>query len=299
MDSLDYFSNYIFPALILIVGLIGNLIGFKTMQRPKMLEIGPRNTYKYLFIMDTIYLVQIIVSNLQLSYNIDITILSNISCKLWNYINYSLDSPSSMLLVYISLDRYVSFKMPANRYFMRKRNNQLIFFIFVIMCNLVYYLPVAYYYLLERKTNDTLASCQFMNEYTQNVVSNMDISIRGIIPISLTATFTTLLCIEIYKSRKRILVNFESEENKYHFKNINLAITSIFLNIINILVQMPLSVYYYLPNYSQINGFVFFFYLFYLSYSINFYAIFMFNYLFRNEAISFLKGFIKRIFRLQ
>jgi len=140
MDFFDYFSNYIFPPLILCFGLIGNFLGFKTMLRPKMLEIGPRNTYKFLFIMDAIYLVQIIVTNLQLTYSTDISTISKITCKLWVYLTYSLDSPSSMLLVYISIDRYVSIKMPAQRFFMRKRNNQFIYFIFIFMFNLICHL---------------------------------------------------------------------------------------------------------------------------------------------------------------
>jgi len=73
MNSFDFFSNYILPVFVLIFGLFGNFLGFKTMQRPKMLEIGPRNIYKYLFISDTIYLIEVIVTNLQLSYNADIT----------------------------------------------------------------------------------------------------------------------------------------------------------------------------------------------------------------------------------
>ena len=146
MDSFNYFSSYIFPPLILGFGLIGNFLGFKVMQRPKMLEIGPRNTYKYLFIMDTIFLVQIIVTYLQLSFSIDPTYLSKVICKLWYYLNSSLTTQSSMLLAYISIDRYVSIKFPAYRFFMRKRNNQLIYFIFIFMFNLLYNLPVVYNY---------------------------------------------------------------------------------------------------------------------------------------------------------
>ncbi len=103
---------YIFPAITLAFGLVGNLLGFKTMQRPKMLEIGPKNIYKYLFIMDTFYFVQIIVTYLQLIFNI--------ICKLGSYLNYSLDSQSSMLLVYISIDQCASIKIPALKFFMRK-----------------------------------------------------------------------------------------------------------------------------------------------------------------------------------
>ena len=76
MNSFEYFSYYIFPILILVIGLVGNYLGYKTIKRPKMLEIGPRNTYKFLFIMDAIYLVQIIGTNLQLTYSTDISTIS-------------------------------------------------------------------------------------------------------------------------------------------------------------------------------------------------------------------------------
>ena len=288
MGSFEIFVNYIFPAIILAFGLAGNLLGLKTMQRPKMLEIGPRNIYKYLFIMDTIYLVQIIVTYLQLIFNIEITGLSKIMCKIGSYLNYSLDSQSSLLLVYISIDRYVSIKMPALRFFMRKRNNQLIYFIFIFMFNLMYYLPVAYNYSLIA-INDTLVCSFNNNQYSKDLISYMDLTNRNILPSILIILFSTLLGIEVIKSRKRILANFQKEENEYFYNNISLAITSILLNIINLLVQLPVSVYLFLPNYSQIIGFNFFFFLFYLSYSINFYILFMFNYLFRKEFFLHLK----------
>jgi len=268
MDFFDYFSNYIFPPLILCFGLIGNFLGFKTMLRPKMLEIGPRNTYKFLFIMDAIYLVQIIVTNLQLTYRTDISTISKITCKLWVYLTYSLDSPSSMLLVYISIDRYVSIKMPAQRFFMRKRNNQFIYFIFIFMFNLI---------------------CDFIDENSQKLISYMDFSNLIIMPSFLIISFSLLLGIEVIKSKSRILANFEREENKYYFKSIRLAISSICLNIIYVLLEAPLAVVYFLPNYHEIYGFTFFYYLIYVSYSINFYVIFVSNSLFRKEFILSLK----------
>jgi len=294
MDSFEYFSKNIFPISTLIFGLIGNFLGYKTMERPKMLEIGPRNTYKYLFISDTIFLVQIIVTCLQFSFNTDLTILSNVLCKLLYYLNYSLDTQSSMLLVYISVDRYVSIKMPAQRFFMRKRNNQLIYFIFIFMFNLVYYLPVAYNYTLIAK-NDTL-TCMFNDQYSQDLISYMDLVNRVMLPSFPILIFSTLLGIEVIKSRSRISSNFQREENEYFFNNIRLATTSLFFNIIYILLQLPISVYYFLPNYIQLNGFEFSFYLFYLSYSINSYILFISSSLFRKGFILLLKGSIKRLF---
>ncbi len=127
----------------------------------------------FLFLKKNIYLVQIIVTYLQLSFNNDIAISSKALCKLWWYLNYSLDTQSSMLLVYISIDRYVSIKIPALRFFMRKRNNQLIYFIFIFMFNLLFYLPVVFNYSVI-ETNDTLA-CAFNNQYSQNLISYMDL----------------------------------------------------------------------------------------------------------------------------
>jgi len=296
MNSFDYFSNYIFPPLILGFGLVGNFLGFKVMKRPKMLEIGPRNIYKYLFIMDSIYLVEIIVTNLQLSYSIDITVLSKIACKLWNYLNYSLDAQSPMLLVYISIDRYVSIKMPALRFFMRKRNNQLIYFIFIFMFNLLYYLPAAYNYIL-LEANGTL-TCAFNSEYSQSLISYMDLTNLVIVPSFLIILFSILLGIEVIKLRCKVLDNFKSEENNLFLDNIRLAISSIFLNLIYILLVTPISIYYFLPNYTEIEGYAFFYYLLYSAYSINFYMIFISNSLFRKECILYFTNLIKRFFKL-
>ena len=256
-----------------------------------MREIGPRHMYKYLFISDTFYLVQIIVTNLQLSYNTDITLISNIACKLWYYLTYSLDAQSSMLLVYISIDRYVSIKMPAYRFFMRKRNNQLIYFIFIFMFNLVYYLPVVYNYSIS-ETNNTL-TCNFNNQYSTDLISYMDLANRVILPSILIMIFSLLLGIEVIKSRRRILSNFKQEENEYFFSNISKAISSIVLNIFYLILQMPISIYTFLPNFTQSYGYICSYYLFYLSYSINFYIIFISISLFRKEFILFLKSLFK------
>jgi hypothetical protein len=294
MDSFEYFSLYIFPIIILAIGFVGNYLGFKTMQRPKMIEIGPRNTYKYLFISDTIYLVFIIGTYLQYSFNIDPTILSNVICKLWWYIVFSFDSQSSMLLVYISIDRYVSIKIPSFRYFMRKRNNQLIFYIMKLMFNLIYYLPAVYNVKLIR-TNETLI-CTFNDQYSQQLLSYMDLANLLIFPSTLILIFSILLGIEVIKSRSRILDNFLKEENEFFFKNLSFTISSIVLNIIYLLLVIPISFYSFLPDFTEIYGFIFSYYLFYLTYSINFYILFISNSLFRKESILFLKGSIKRLF---
>ena len=101
----------------------------------------------------------------------------------------------------------------------------------------------------------------------------MDLINRVILPSILIMIFSILLGIEVIKSRSRILGNFEKEENEFFFNNIRLAFSSMCLNIIYTLSQMPISIFTFLPNYSQIYGFKFSYYIFYFSYSINFYII--------------------------
>ena len=52
----NFFLNYVFAPVVLILGLIGNPIGLVVVGRKKMGKIGPVLVYKFLFIFDTIYL---------------------------------------------------------------------------------------------------------------------------------------------------------------------------------------------------------------------------------------------------
>jgi hypothetical protein len=52
----NFFLNYVFAPVVLILGLIGNPIGLIVVGRKKIEKIGPVLVYKFLFIFDTIYL---------------------------------------------------------------------------------------------------------------------------------------------------------------------------------------------------------------------------------------------------
>ncbi len=159
------------------------------------------------------------------------------------------------------------------------------------MFNLIYYLPVCYNYVLV--TANETSYCIFYNQFSQDLLSYMDLGNRVILPSILILISSFLLGIEVIKSKSRILANFEKEENEYFFNNIRLAVTSICLNIFYILAQTPISIYTFLPNYTQLDGYVLSFYLFYSSYSINFYVLILSNSLFRKELILYAKKLIK------
>jgi len=151
------------------------------------------------------------------------------------------------------------------------------------MFDLIYYLPVVYNFTLLR-TNETLI-CTFNDQYSQQLISCIDLANLLIFPSTLILIFSILLGVEVIKSRSRILDNFLKEENEFFFKNLSLTISSIVLNIIYLLLVTPISIYSFLPDLTETNGFVFSYYLFYLTYSINFYVLFISNSLFRKESV--------------
>jgi len=263
--------KYWFPVIVFLLGIIGNILGCIVIWSPKLANIGPQLTYKFLFISDTVYLMQIIGTYLQYGFDIQLTYV---------------------LLCYISIDRYISIKYPAKRFAFRKTNTQIIFFLIVFIYNSVFYLPI--YFLVKLNnvtnitTNKTYLKCEIHPE-TGEIIFLMDIVNRVIIPFGLMLFSSILLIRELFRSRTRIVENFLAEENKTFYSEIRLATTCICLNLIFILFNLPISIIDLFPSLFTINLYLYFFYLFYLSYAINFIILFITNSLFQNEFFNIFK----------
>jgi hypothetical protein len=290
------FVRYWFPPIILCIAIIGNTLGCIVIWRPKLINIGPRNIYKYLFIFDTFYVIEIIISYLQrANFTQFLNKSSLFMCKSLTYFNYSFAPVSPLLLVYISVDRYISVQFPGKRFFLRKEKIQSIYFIFIIIYNLIYYTPVIFYRdLIETNstqidnTTNTI-SCSF-NKENLFVISIMDSINRVFIPFSLMLICSFLLINNIFKSRTRIVENFLAEENRTFYAEIRLSTVSLSLNLIFLFLNIPFCVIRYVPSYfSNVNLFLYSYYLFYFSYSINFYILLLSNTLFRSEFFSLFK----------
>lgn len=288
-NGFSLFVNFIFPPMIITLGIIGNLFGVLVLLNKNLLNIGPRDTYLYLFAVDNFYLLQIIGTNLQYAYDLNVTLISDFSCRFWNYINYSFATISPWLVVYISIDRYISIQHPSWRFKLRKRNVQLAYFIFTILTHLIYYLIVPFYYEIKAygSLNQTIRICDFVDPHAVLMISYMDLAMRAIVPFFLMLIFSTLLSYSMFASRKRIVENFLAEENQTFYKEIRLATSSICLNLIYILFQLPISVTIFFPDYFSNITYLFTYYLFYVSYAVNFFIILPTNTLFRNSFFAF------------
>ena len=287
------FVKYIFPIIILLSGIVGNFFGCVVMWRKQLEKIGPQITYKLLFISDTLYLLQILVPYIQFSFGLSVILESELLCKICNYFNFSLAVISPMLVSFISIDRYISIKYPAKRFSFRTAKTQIIFYLIVVVYNSVYYLPV--YFLVELKTvttntttNKTSLACQ-VDSQSHSLIFLMDTLNRVVLPFALMLVSTILLIHEIFKSRTRIVENFLAEENKTFYHEIRLATTSICLNLIYILLNLPISLIDLFPSIYNFNRYIYFYYLFYFSYAMNAYILLITNTLFQNEFFILLK----------
>ena len=290
MDSefvIEYFIIYLFPTLNLILGLTGNLLGLVLCSSKNLKKIGTLNIYKYLFVTDSLFLPQILINYLGYGFNLDLTLASVLSCKLVIYLNYFSAAISPWLLVYISLEKFISIKFPG-KVFLRKKRNQNIFYLILIIYNIVYYSPILTFYNIETfsvNTTDAYKLCQFTNSDYQLIGSWMDMINRVLLPFIFMVFFTVLLVHSIFKSRRNVLNAFKSSQNKTFRREIRLSITSMFMNIAFVALEMPLAISLFIANtttvwtvFNQLT-----FYLFYMSYSVNFYVMFLSNSLFRKE----------------
>jgi hypothetical protein len=74
--AVDFFTNYILPPVILLLGLFGNTMGIVVVSRKNLKNIGPVLIYKFLFISDSIYLSILLFKFLKLIYIFNIKIFS-------------------------------------------------------------------------------------------------------------------------------------------------------------------------------------------------------------------------------
>ena len=105
---IEYFVLSIYPLLLLVIGIVGNFLGFIITSRKKFKKLSTRNLLRFLAVLDTFYLLQIVVDYLTNTFNLDIRLISSIWCKAFTYLNYSICPVSSWSLVIISIERVLS-----------------------------------------------------------------------------------------------------------------------------------------------------------------------------------------------
>jgi len=277
-----YFVQYLMAPIILLLGLIGNMLGFAVFARKPIRKIGPQIIYTFLFACDTLYLVCIIVNYLEFGFVYDITVVSKYICKLYWYVQFVSGPISPMLLCFISLEKVLSMKSPSRAFFLRRKDVQAFFLVTTVAFNAVFYLPISFAFHVNAY-NETLL-CEGDPELF-GIINYMDLANRVALPFLFMIINSIFLLTSIHRMRQRIAENFRSNSNQNYRINISLMFSLFLLNIVYIFSALPISIVsIYLPI-SDIAT-IATLYLNYLPYSINFYIIFSTNSLFRKEFMS-------------
>jgi len=282
--------------------MIGNIFGLIVLYRNKLKGIGPIYIYRSVFIADTIYLPQIIVNYMITQFNYDITIVSSFVCKIYQYINFVPDAISPWLLVYISIEKFITItNIGGHKLLLRSKSTQINYIFGQIIFAFIYYIVQPFCFDLininsdNTTTNDTtpVYICYFKNDQLQRMSALFDTIHRVILPFLLMIVFSALLVATIFRSRRRVANAVSSTNNndmKRLKRDIKFAISSFSMNLLFIILNLPLS----LMNLSigqSLTDVYLTVYLFYFSYGCNFYCMLATNSIFRNEFTSL---FIRR-----
>ena len=83
MKMYEYFVYYAMAPLVLGIGLLGNITALVVLFKDNLKKIGPILMYKLMFIWDTIYITLSLVTYFQYTFNLDLTIVSKLFCKIY------------------------------------------------------------------------------------------------------------------------------------------------------------------------------------------------------------------------
>ena len=288
---------YFYP-LIILLGIIGNALSFFVFSSRKF-----RNTLFYVLfrvisITDTIAIVAPLHYFLTFGFSFDITQLSNVTCKLVDYVIYTSCPISSYILVYVSFDRMLNILKPNG--FLPKlvvKKFHFSFSILIILFNMIYYAPILVYKQLEEsisynnETNKTVAT--YFCVYKDNgFIYWMDLFYSTIIPFIFMFIFTSVTIFTLFKSKKRT-VGINSRDAKF-------ALTSITLNICFFLFVFPLTLFLLISLYMNINEqtfellFIILLSIFSINYANMFYVNMFVNSIFRSSFLDLVKRILRK-----
>ena len=192
----EFFLKAIFPPLIMLFGLIGNLMLYLVLGRRKFDNFSIRTMFRLLAITDSIYLFQFIEDYLAHFLKFDVRNVSSLTCKIFRYLNYSLCPISGWLLVYISFERAYLILYPNRNLYIKKSSFQIKASMFIIAWNLLVYTPIIWYH--DKGVN---TACDFINEDSRHLMGLFDLANSTLLPFILMFISSILIINAILKSR--------------------------------------------------------------------------------------------------
>jgi hypothetical protein len=283
--------EYLFIITILI-GILFNIPAFIVFSRKKFKNTIFSTYFRYLCISDTITLL------FKFEYIFYLKVFdwrssSIYLCKIINYFVYLIPSFSIWILVVISLDRYLSIVYPTRFLFRKLKKNQILISLAIIIFHAIFWLSVPLLANITVKNNSSIDKS--ICNYGPFEVDIMDIMDSSILPLLLMFCSTLLTLRTLYMSR------FKSQNNQQQStikpRDIKFTISSISLNVLFFLFNIPLTTFLVVKNFIFIEihlksllGLIFASF-FYVNYCNVFFISYFLNLMFRKELKLMLNEF--------
>jgi hypothetical protein len=292
--------------VVVFFGILGNLAAIKTFSRNRFKNTVFSTYFRFMTVTDSISLLfYTLFKYLQWEIDFNIRVLSGHLCQLFLIIAYAIPATSSWIIAFISLDRLLSVKLNTKFLFRKEKLFQIAVCFGVLSFNLVIYLQLYFSYIEEtpvidrfgNKTNKTNLKCKRVEV---DLLGWLNLLNADVLPF-LTMTISTVFILRVLvESRKKMK---QKENEKYAVKRSSqkklvknnrdqkFAISSISLNLIFLVTNLPVCIYELIDAYTiidpEIEVVVYRFTE--VVYSVNFGSMFFINFvansMFRNEFL--------------
>jgi hypothetical protein len=283
---------YSFPA-ITFIGLITNSLSFIIFSCKRFQKTIFSTYFRLYLVFVSISLILSINKMLESNFNIYLSKISDIACKLrvfFSYVNYPI---AAWLLVVISLDRYLTIAFPVKFSFHKRFQFQMLICCFIVGFNFCIFIPYLFNYLQKIESNGTIQiKCTTLNIWVELI----DYLESTLIPFCLMIIFTSLTIKTVFDARNSTSIKP---------KDMKFAVSSIIFNIIFLFFNSPVLLLSLMKNYTHLfvnlsdlyeflNSLSLFF--LYLNTTLTFFVNYFINSIFKKEfelMLSFLRNYFK------
>jgi hypothetical protein len=313
--TLEYILNYINGGivLILVMGSIGNCLVYKIYSTPRFRKLSISLYFMAASIVDLVMVtVNLIILYSNFQFNFVPQNQNDILCRLAWWLTFAFGPISPWLSVAISFDRFFNVLYPRRFPILTKFNFQLSIILAVCLYNFLYYAQILWNFnwtpngsvinttSFDPVLNETVVTSSFegdgsgqCNMTTGNILFWMDLFNSTLVPFVLMIFLSCAMIRGIRESRKRMTVI----NSKTQLRDQKFAITTITLNVVFLVFNLPVAIYnllaYYLismdPNLSYVLQAFSAGLLYQGYYAIGFYVQLIVNSMFREEFLRMIK----------
>lgn len=279
--------------IILAMGLLGNILSFVVFSRKTFANNSISVYCRALAIADCFGIVQFIYDIVTYQFNLDLAASSNFACKFFFFVTFGISAIPGWLLTAFSFDNMIQCLQLKKFTFLNEKKYQYLIIALVVAFNCALFtpMPVIMQVVTITDGNSSSTFCDLNLVQSTRFMHYVYVVETSFVPFGLMVISTLVIVRCLRNSRRRINLN-QSSESSRRSKEFKFAFSSIFLNVLFIVLKTPLTFYYVLDIDNLEIGVIFLLssvLCFYLNFSARFLFHFMSNSIFRNEFLRMIR----------